>query len=382
MSNKITIKDIRCCVIHYVNYTERNSIFTDDPIVFLGRSPLYLHFKMAAFLNLHERFRNEQFSSSELDDSTKMRQFSADFLGNPPRIFLGNPQRIYRGQDSAGQINQRERFTINYVQKMLTEEKEHLLSNSRIEWIKRDRSQIYILMKEIENHIIQSHSERALHKKLQGAAQYTLQPNGIIKLSNSTEIKYKFDSESIYLNGANLSKLSLLTNEEIYLNLLLLLDNTFYVTDLNNRNNFMVDLKAQYMKTTEKMRKVQKLIATQKINTKWMYDYFLKKMSKNEISPYNISNTPDKHHLDFLIYQFFTDFEGDIKQIEARISKAWSEKKIRDRKSSKSNTINLSQKDYDDLDAISKTNGKTKKETIKDLIKQERQRLAVYGVLK
>lgn len=379
MNNKTTIKDIRCCVIHYVNNMGSNSTFTNDPLTFLGRNHSYLCLKMARFLNLHDKFINNNESYKEPEEPEESEEPQSQQLFFPSWAFS---MSIYKGEDSHGQIDKREKFIKQYFEEIFSKKEKHLLSNSRIEWIKRDRSQIYILMKEIENHIIQSHSERALHKKLQGAAQYTLQPNGIIKLSNSTEIKYKFDSESIYFNGANLSKLSLLTNEEIYLNLLLLLDNTFYVTDLNNRNNFMVDLKAQYMKTTEKMRKVQKLIATQKINTKWMYDYFLKKMSKNEISPYNISNTPDKHHLDFLIYQFFTDFEGDIKQIEARISKAWSEKKIRDRKSSKSNTINLSQKDYDDLDAISKTNGKTKKETIKDLIKQERQRLAVYGVLK
>jgi hypothetical protein len=373
MNNKTTIKDIRCCVIHYLNCRGNTSNFTADPVIFLEHHPAYLAFKMAVFLNLNEKFSNN-------NESYKKPKESEGQQPCYPVWML--PSTIYKGGDSYGQIIKRETFIKHYFGEMLATEKEHLLSNSRIEWIKRDRSQIYILMKEIENHIIQSNSKRLLERKLQRVAQYTLQPYGIIKLSKSTEVKYLFDSESIYLNGANLSRLSLLTNEEIYLNLLLLLDNTFYVTGLNNRNNFMMDLKAEYMKTTEKMRKVQKLIVTQKINIKWIYDYWLKKISKDEISPYNISNTPDKHHLDFLIYHFFKDFKGDVKQIEARISKAWSEKKIRDRKSSKNNTINLSQKDYDDLDAISKRNGKTKKETIKGLIKQERQRLAVYGVLK
>jgi hypothetical protein len=143
-----------------------------------------------------------------------------------------------------------------------------------------------------------------------------------------------------------------------------------------------MELKDRYMDTMKKVKKIQNLIRRQNISIEWIYGYFLKKTPKGQVNPYNISNTPDKHYLDFLTYHFFTNFKGNIKEIEARVSKAWSEKKIRDRKSKQKKTIILSQKDFDDLNEISKKVGKTQKDVIKVLIRQEKQRLAVYGVLK
>lgn len=373
MNNKPTIQNIRCCVIHYLNHREQVSFFHVNPLVFLWNSTVYMTYHMSNFLNLHEKLRLDSFRVNEVSEAPESKCWP-DFMHH--LIYRGSESESYR------QAIKRDLFIKNYIQNMLVMERNNLLSKSQIEWIKRDRSQIYILMTAIEKQIKENSKKMPLDKKLKGIAKLTLQPNGVIKLSRVSEQKNLWQDECIYLNGANFNQLSLLTTEEVYLNLLLLLDNTFYIHSSSNRNNFIVDLKDEYMNIMEKVKKIQKLITRQKISVNWIYGYFLKKTPKDIVSPYNISNTPDKHYLDCLIYHFFKNFKGNTKEFEARVSKAWSEKKIRDRKSKQKKTIILSQKDFDDLNEISKKVGKTQKDVIKVLIRQEKQRLAVYGVLK
>tara|TARA_R110000764_G_scaffold20693_2_gene52982 strand:+ start:30317 stop:31045 length:729 start_codon:yes stop_codon:yes gene_type:complete len=241
-------------------------------------------------------------------------------------------------------------------------------------------------MEEIEKRLIEESIElsinnreknkRIMRNKIQSITNYMVLDRGrAISLSNIKDLQSR-----IHLTGSNLIYLSSLSTPEIYLNLLLLLDNIYYSTNQANRNSYIVSLKEKYLKTSGKAKPIHNLISKHKISVEWAYRYLLKQspsiITDKRIEPHE----PDKHHLNSLIFQVTSTFDGDTKELAKKISKAWSVKCTRKKPKAKKKLISIYLEDYDMLQEISKDTSTTKELILKKLINNEFERIKPYGL--
>lgn len=271
--------------------------------------------------------------------------------------------------DAKHQYHEKEKdFLSSRIKNILSEDKTNLLKISQMGWIKKERTQLYILMTEVERYI----------------AENSLRTKGDRKIKSITEAKIHHDSSHITLHNtksqesyvmlysSNLSGLHKLSIDELYLNLLLLLDNVHYISSLVNRNTFMQRLKERYFNTKGRTKKCEDLMLKHNISTDWLYQYLLNK-NKNISSKYPLIS--DRYRLATLIFELRTVLDGKFDNQILSAAKAWSVKKTRQRSSIKNKPISLSQKDHELLTFIATHRDMSEKELIVSLLKGEKKEL-------
>lgn len=358
MTEKLTLIDIRCCVFHYLNCCKSVTAFNYNPLRFMHTSKSMARTHMSLILKVLEQNTHSQMIN--LDEES-------------------------HNSDKGKSVSDVEKETLinDHFEKIVLGEKSNLLTNSQIDWIQRDRSQIYILMEEIEKKLIEGSLELSINNRkknkqnqIQSTTNYMLlDGDRIISLSNIKDLQSR-----IHLTGSNLIYLSSLSTPEIYLNLLLLLDNIYYSTNQANRNSYIISLKEKYLKTLGKAKPIHDLISKHKIPVEWTYRYLLKQsphlITDKRIEPH----VPDKHHLNSLIFQLASTLDGDTKELAKKISKAWSVKCTRKKPKTKRKSISINLEDYDMLQEISKDTSTTQELILKKLINNEFERIKPYGL--
>lgn len=240
---------------------------------------------------------------------------------------------------------------------------ELILDNSKIDWIKKDRSTLYKISIVLTNWINVFASPNHRHISINNFRQHTPQ----------NELLIKNNENDLYICNSSLPEMNAITTNELYLSTLLFLDNTYSSNSINNRNQTLIAIKKKYFKIDKLVNPLQRFISENPKSIDWTWRYLLKKVDFGYFCNLSTDIKPDRDRVNYLIFYIGSGARVDanyISEINKSIRKAWSVENTR-KKNDRIKPITLSKKHYQKLQTLAKQNGVSEKKFISELIDRE-----------